>query len=178
MKIHKHIRHVKRLHKIKVHKNRWLVWAFFAALAAGVALVGYIKVSDVDFENQVFNYSDTKLWRTYSDGRLGFSLKYPMNWGIEAMGEGIEFSDTSNPQNNVTVFVYDASAERSIRQSLNIEKEEKIRIDSVEGRRIENAITSKVMEDVVLIKSGDRLYVIRGSGNMFDKVVTSFNFLP
>lgn len=173
MKIHKKI---KRLHKIKIHHNRWLIWACAAAVVAAIALVGYIEVSEISFQDQIFNFNDVGSQKTYHDQSLGFSINYPNSWGIEAAENNVVFSDPEKSGEDVSVFVYDADAEKALRQSLNISDTDDIKIDSVKGTRITNSITKKVKEQVILLPFGDKLYVIRGNGALFSRIATSFKF--
>src|SRR3989344_3876945 len=77
-----------QLHKVKVHYNRWLIWAIAYLCFIFVALLGYIQVSSVSLEaEELTAESSFQPWRSYKNEALGFSLRYPTDWSIEAASE-------------------------------------------------------------------------------------------
>jgi hypothetical protein len=164
-------RHLKR----KIHKNRWLIWAVAYMLIVALGLVGYIAVSEIDFEREVVPYQNSETWRSYRDGRLAFSLRFPQDWGIEAQQNSVIF-DGPNWGEEISVSVGKISDETLLRQSLKIIKEEKIKIDGVSAVKLTNSLGQGADESVVLAKHNNKLYIIRGS-NSFNRIFSTFNFL-
>lgn len=171
--IHKKL---KKLHKIKVHHNRWLIWAIVSALFATIALVGYIKISEEYFGAQVSNFNDVETWKMYRDSRLGFSMNYPGKWVIESQRNGIEFSDPKQPADGITISFYDPKDEVAVLAGINKVSEERFKIGDLIGMKYTDSISKKVNEEVILVKYNNKLYSIRGSGKSYEKVLSSFKF--
>jgi hypothetical protein len=72
-----------RLHKIKIHPNRWLAWTIAYAVIVAIALIGYITVSEVNFESQIAE-NEYHPRHFYQNTRLGFSANFPADWAIES----------------------------------------------------------------------------------------------
>lgn len=165
-----------RLHKIKIHHNRWLIWAIIYVVFVAVAMVGYIAVSDeavTEYQaEQVFNS-----WRTYDNSNLGFSLHYPTAWAIESTDAA---SVTIAPQNasGIEVISYKSTAEKVIRKSLTIVAEQPVIVDGIDGIQLINDLGDNNFEAVVLVKNQGHIYVIRGAEPDVSKVLLTFKFIP
>ena len=168
------IKKLRKFHKIVIHNNRWLVWAIAYLLFVAIAMVGYLKVASLDLEISDNSY---KPWHSYKDERLGFSLRYPAEWAIEASSSSIVFLPSQTADEGVTVSVTPLSAESIIRRSLRIVKEEKITLVSHPGLRLSNDLGSGHYETVVIAPFNKNLYVIRGSEGNVEKLLQTFYFL-
>jgi hypothetical protein len=168
-----------QLHKIKVHHNRWLAWAIAYLLFVAVALVGYIKVSDVNFDTeQIQAESAFTPWHTYTSQALGFSLRYPGDWSIEAESDSsLNFVPADLAKNGVNVSVYSTSAEKSLRKELNINSEKKVMVDGIAGVEITNQLENNASESIVLATNNKKLYAIRGSRSAVMQFLQTFNFV-
>src|SRR3989344_5997847 len=165
------------LHKIKVHHNRWLIWALAYALIIAIALVGYIKVSDSNLQTELTAEADFKSWRMYNDQRLGFALRYPSDWSIEVgVDSTINFSPGSSEDVGVEVYRTTTASENAIRRSLDIVTEEEITVNNEPAVRILSDLGGKHLEEVVLIKHNKKLYVVRGTKNLVDRLMQTFYF--
>lgn len=176
----KHLKkHIKRLHKIQIHPNRWLVWAVAITFVSAVILVSYIKVTDSQFEQMMADPSYLRMHGSYyKDNFLGFAALYPKNWGIEADGRNIiNFIDPYNFGDGITVSVFESDDEQSIRRSLDIASENKVTIGGSDGVHIVANIESDSTEDVFMVVNNDRLYVIRGNTHWIGYMVSSFIFI-
>ncbi len=165
-----------RLHKIKVHHNRWLIWAIAYVLFVAIAMVGYIKISD----ESVTSYQADQVfasWRTYQNSSLGFSVHYPATWAIESTDPA---TVTIGPQSStgIEISLYKTTAEKTIRKPLDIVAERPITIDGVAGKQITNDLGNNNFETVVLVKNQGHIYVIRGSESDVNKILLTFNFIP
>ena len=169
---------LRKFHKIKIHHNRWLIWAIAYVVLVSAALVYYVKISDlnIDADNTAQGWFQAS--RSYSDKRLGFSVKYPTSWSIEAdSNTAINFVPDNPKDEGVTVTVVITSFEKSIRASLDIAKESTIYVDGVEAKKITNDLGKNVFETVVLATEKQNLYVIRGSNSFVDKFLANFRFI-
>ncbi len=168
-----------QLHKVKVHHNRWLAWAIAYLLFVAVALVGYIKVSDVNFDTeQIEAESKFNPWHTYSNQALGFSLRYPGDWSIEAESDSsLNFVPDDLSKQGVNVSVYSTSAEKSVRKALTIASEKEVKVDGTTGVEITNQLENNTSESVVLATHNKKLYVIRGSRSAVLQFLQTFNFV-
>ncbi|OGE87756.1 MAG: hypothetical protein A3J07_03525 [Candidatus Doudnabacteria bacterium RIFCSPLOWO2_02_FULL_49_13] len=164
-----------RLHKIKVHHNRWLIWAIAYVLFVAIALIGYIKVSDEAQSSQVAEQTFVS-WHTYENPKLGFSLRYPASWAVEADEVSAIFAPESGQ--GIEVSVYKPNAERTIRKPLNVISESPVMVDGVKATGIVNDLGGGRVEGVVLAKTDRHIYVIRGSKSDINKILLTFNLIP
>jgi hypothetical protein len=166
----------RRLHKIEVHHNRWLAWTIAIAILTCATLVAYIQVSGIHFETQMsFNSAVTQNWGTFTNRYDGYTVKYPRTWAVESEGtSNISFVSTRNVNEYFSITSYDLSEEKSIRTSLFSTKEDTVKVSGVEGTKLSQSRNQP--ENVVMVKDSSRLYVIRGKGEMFDKVLSTFKF--
>jgi len=169
-----------RMHKIEIHPNRWLVWAVAYMVFVAIALVGYISISNINFDTDVL-VAENKYqpWRNYSNRELGFSLRYPGEWSIEAQSHtSVDFvpSDPFRPEVNLTV--YSESEERDIRRALNIVSEKESELGGEPAVEIVNRITAGTAVETVLITSHNKkLYVFRGQSSSVRYFAQAFSFL-
>ncbi len=169
-------RKLHHLHKIKVHHNRWLIWAISYAVIVAIALVGYVKISDLNLETE--SQSVFEAWHSYKDPKLGFGLRYPANWSMEAdSATSINFLPSELSDSGVSVSVVPSSLETSIRRSLKIVKESPVTLDNITATKITNDLGNAHSETVILGKNDNQLYVIRGSENQVRKIIETFYFL-
>ncbi|HEV8601255.1 MAG TPA: hypothetical protein VGQ87_01505 [Patescibacteria group bacterium] len=167
---------VEKILKKKIYKNRYLVWAIAIALITCLGLLGYIKVSEIDFERQVVYVKNETVWQTYRSTHQGFSMRFPPLWTLEA-GDNTIILNGLTLDEEVIVGVNTLAAEKPIRNSLQIIKEQKITVGGTEAVKISNKPSENATETVVLAKNLGRLYVIRGMSSSFDKIVSTFKFL-
>ncbi len=160
----------KKFHKIKIHHNRWLIWAIAYMLFVTIALVGYLKVSDIIFDAESAQ-NQFEPSHSYNDQRLGFSLRYPANWAIEADTESVTFSPNDLTEYGVTVTQTVPSAERAIRKTLSVLNESSVQVDSVMGSRLTNFLGNGASEVVVIAQHKQKLYVIRGPEFFVEKML-------
>lgn len=166
-----------QLHKIKIHDNRWLIWAIVYVLFVCIALVYYVKISDLNIDSENTAESGFSASRSYSDARLGFTVKYPTTWGIEAdFDSSVNFVPDDSSDVGITVSVVNASAEKSLRRTLDILSESAMILDKVSATKIINDLGEGHTETVVLAIYNRKLYVIRGSENFVQKFLLTFHF--
>jgi hypothetical protein len=166
-----------RLHKIKVHPNRWLIWAIAYVLFVTIAMVGYIKITDeavvTPQPEQVFIS-----WHTYSNPTLGFALRYPANWSVESSQVGsVSFGPADSSKSGIEVDVYKPNAEKIARNSLKIVDQTPITVDGVAAVEITNNLGKNQTETVVLVNNKVHVYLIRGSKADVEKVLLTFSFI-
>jgi hypothetical protein len=168
---------LRHLHKIKVHHNRWLVWAIAYAVIVAIAVFGYIEVSDITFENQIVDREFVNL-RNYTDNRLGFTVRYPASWGIEASSESsVIFLPIQIEDEGVQVSVRPLSVESDLREALDIVSESRSEVDGITATEITYSVGSTALETTVLVRHNDQLYSITGSKKLVNKFLTTFRFI-
>jgi hypothetical protein len=168
-------RNWKHIHKIKVHHNRWLMWAISAAIIVAAALIAYIQVSNIYFESNIFGQPVTGSWTNFTNRVYGYSLKYPKNWAIEAeTASSMSFESVSDPNESVSVTIYPGANEKDLRAALFTTKETATEVAGLKAVKVSR--NKNQAESVVMFKAGAELYVIRGQSSSFDKIVESFRF--
>ena len=110
---------------------------------------------------------------------LGFFLRYPAAWSIEASSEtSVDFVPEILSRPGVNVSVYDSRDEGSLRETLDIESEKKIEVDGQPASEITNAAEGQnPAETVVLVKNGGLLYAVRGTPGSVRAFMQTFNFI-
>jgi hypothetical protein len=167
-----------RLHKIKIHKNRWLIWALAYVLFVGIAMTGYLKVSDINFDTSLSADSTLQAQHSYTDARLGFGVRYPADWSIQAdSAQSITFFPSDNASDGITVSVADPASEKSIRKALNIWSEDLVNIGTTPAAKIINNLGKGHYETVILAPYNHKLYVLRGNENLVGRMLLTFHFL-
>ncbi|GEM_PF-2124531 len=165
-----------RLHKIKIHKNRWLAWAIAYALIVAIAMISYIKVSEINFEMQIAE-SEFQPWHLYMAKDLGFSVRYPVTWSLEAVGNSsITFMPAKSSDQGVTVMVTNPTDEPAIRQSLTKTDETRILLDNYRAVQILNNLGNGHTETIVMALRNHRLYVLRGTNSLLQQLLLTFHF--
>lgn len=159
-------------------KHRWLIWTVAIAVFMTIAVVGYIKITDVNFDREmVGSLSDPGAWRNYTNKSLGFSLRYPSDWVLESPASNIiMFESGSDVLNQITVSVLEAKDEAAIRGALNDISEERVAIDDIDGPRIVNELVDGEREIVMLARPDTRLFVIRGTSKQIDNIISTVKF--
>jgi hypothetical protein len=167
-------RNWKHIHKIRVHENRWLVWTLAIAVLVCASLVAYIQVSDINFLTQVTSeYSSVANWSSFTHKAEGYSVKYPRTWGVEAeTGGSISFISSNNPNEYFTVTPYPLGDERTLRTALFSTDEESVTVNGVSGLRLNESRNQ--LETIVMLKDSSKVYVLRGKGNSFDRILSTF----
>lgn len=172
----KHI--IFRLHKIKIHPNRWLAWAICYALIMAIAMVGYIQVSEINFETGLMPENHFVPWRAFTNKQFFYSLRYPADWSIEAQDKStILFVPSNSTDEGVSLAVLKPSAETAIRNSIKNIGESRIVLDNYRAVKISNDLGQGHFETVVMSLRHGRLYVLRGTDAQVQKLILTFNFL-
>jgi hypothetical protein len=166
----------KKFHKIKIHPNRYLIWAIAYLLFVSIAMLGYLKIVNLGLENEG-SESVFEPMHSYSDARLGFALRYPADWSIEASSSSISFLPSKTSDEGVTVSITAPSAEVAIRNELEISKETNIMVKENSASKIVNNLGSGHTETVVIIPHNQKLYVVRGSTSLVERIMETFYFL-
>ena len=170
----------RKLHEIRLTEHRFLVWVLAVSIFVGIALVGYIVVTDEEFVRVAVEHkSDVNAWKNYRNRTLGFSLRYPPTWVLESPEPNlILFESSEDLTEQVSVSVLEAQDEPAIREALNKVEEELVPVGEIDGPRIVNRLASGEREIVVLVQPAERLFVIRGTSNYFDDIISTIKFLP
>lgn len=163
-----------RLHKIKIHDNRWLIWAIAYLLFVAIALIGYLKIATLDFDSTENTFSPT---HSYKDERLGFSLRYPATWSIEASNSSVAFLPSEISDEGVSITVTTPNTESSIRRALKNSTETAVTVNNIPAKKLTNDLGNNHTETVVLISYNGKLYVLRGSNNHVEKLLQTLSFV-
>ena len=173
--IHKHIR---RLHKITIHHNRWLIWTIVLTVLSMSYLIFYISSSQTAIDHDMLDYTDVNQTVVYKNQAMGFSVRHPAYWGIESQTTNvIEFVDPQNNGNGVEVSVYQPSDEANVRSALVIVDEKIAMVDGIPGREL-TVETAAGESNVYLVYYNHRLYVIKSELPRSNMILSTFNFLP
>lgn len=164
-----------RLHKIKIHHNRWFIWAIAYVIIVAIAMVGYIKVSEIKEETQNAE-SVYQPWHNYNDAKLGFGVRIPADWSIEADASAISFAPTNSSDLGVSISVISPTAEKSLRKSLKISQETEISLDDNPSQKIKNNLENGHSETIILAVHNKKLYVLRGTDSLVQKLLLTFHF--
>lgn len=167
-----------KLYNIKLHSNRWLIWAIAYALIVAVAVIGYIQVSEINFETGQIAENQFQPWHSYTDHSLGFSLRYPTDWSIEATNSSnVTFIPANSTDAGVTVQVAKSSAQKAFQKSLKILSQTKTALDGQPAIKIMNDLGKGHSETVILAVYKTKLYIMRGTDSLVAKLMLTFNFL-
>ncbi|MBI2607765.1 MAG: hypothetical protein HYW51_02985 [Candidatus Doudnabacteria bacterium] len=167
----------KKTHSLSPH--RWLIWTLSIAVFIAIGLVGYIVVTNENFDREVVgNLNEVNAWRTYQSKNLGFSLRYPNDWVLESPADNIIlFESDSIANEQVSVSVQRASDETAIRAALDNVSEVRVPIGGIDGPRIVNQLSTGQEEIVVLVRPDSRLFVIRGTSSIIDDIISTVKFI-
>ncbi len=167
---------LRNLHKIKIYHNRWLIWAIAYVVIFATAMIGYLKVSDINFETQQIADTQFQPWHSYKNTYLGFSQRYPADWWLEVQDQSSIVFVPSGSDQGVTVRVVKPSAETAIRKTLKISNESRTLLDNNPAAKLTNDLGDSHFETVILSIHNHRLYVLRGSQSLVQKLLLTFNF--
>lgn len=168
-----------QIHKIKIHHNRWLIWAIAYLFFIFVALLGFIQVSTINVQTEELAAENSfEPWHLYKNNELKFSLRYPQDWSIEPASQtSVDFVPTELARPGVNVSVYGAEDERKLRSVLNIKSEKEMAVAGIKAAEIINEIDGDGTETLVLVENEGRLYSLRGTAGSVRAFVQTFNFL-
>ncbi|MBX4187335.1 MAG: hypothetical protein KW802_03745 [Candidatus Doudnabacteria bacterium] len=164
----------RKFHKIRIHHNRWLMWALAYFIFVAIALLGYLKIANLDLESSVMDFQPM---HSYTDKRLGFALRYPADWSIEAANASISFVPSNTADDGVNVSVTTPNQESSIRRTLKIKKEVSVTFNAVTATKLTNDLGNGHYETVILAPYNKKLYVIRGTAQLVDNLAQTFIFV-
>lgn len=155
-----------------------MIWAIAYVIMVAVAMWGYIKVSDIKFEAQVQATNIFSPTHSYNDHRLGFGIRYPASWSIEVESSStVLFVPTDTADVGVSIMQVDVSAEKLLRESLDIVAESVVFVDGIKATMLVNDLGNRVRETVVLVIRKDKLFVISGSQHSVEQTLLTFRFL-
>ena len=162
--------------KIKIHNNRWLIWAIAYVVFVAIAVLGYINISISNIDSDIVADNQFQPWRIYKNSDLGFSQRYPSDWWLEKLDKSsVGFVPRGSDQ-ALTIQVIKPSAETAIRKTLKIRDESRTTLDDNPAAKITNNLGNNHFETVILSIHNHRLYVMRGSQSFVQKFQLTFNF--
>lgn len=142
-----------------------------------------VKASQIDTSD-----SDCK---TFRNKEYGYIIKCPPNnW--RKIEESTDHSDdirlhcvhfSSLEKEEISITVYPKYWEGAIREACSIILEERIIVGGMEGVKIigqdqkDHDLTVSPIISVVMIMKGNYLYVLKGKGESFDHIVSTFAFI-
>lgn len=163
----------KQVHKIQVHHNRWLAWTIAIAVLVCASLVAYIQVTDIHFSTQMsFSSGPNSNWSTFNHRVQNYSVKYPKGWGLEAEDSGMSFVNPRNPNEYFLITAYPATEESNIRRSLFTGNEQLVNVNGLKVSKVNQSRQQE--ESVAMVQDGDVLFVMRGTGENFDRILATF----
>jgi len=119
----------------------------------------------------------------YSSNNYKFKLSYPIgsNLTTDSSEEGaLEIFTVSINENddNVTLNVMPPEMQGVTRSSINIDSEQEILVDNLPATRIDGtSIKDGSAMSMVIIETIDNLYIIEGTGQNFEDIVSYFELI-
>ena len=159
-----------------------LLGIYFLRINSGYDLVPYnIDPNLIVFQTKVVKAAgDTDKITEYLDNDHNFKTKYLESWSKESkiLGENENeiFSVIfSNIEKSVSISVMNVTMEGTIKNSINIDKETNIKVNNQTAVRIDGG-SSKDGSNIsmILVKNDDLLYVLQGTGQEFEDIVSYF----
>jgi len=160
----------RRLHKIVIHPNRYLIWACAIALIVAAALVSYIYIGNIILDTQLTPETSSDYWHTYKDA--DFSMRYPADWLIDPGSNYVGFGDKM--QDKFIVYKYSPPNDPAYESYSKLSNSAHITVDGYLGIRVQDNRTS---ERIAFVKTGKILYEFRGTTTDFDNVLKTVKFL-
>ncbi|HEX5429638.1 MAG TPA: hypothetical protein VFX17_00985 [Patescibacteria group bacterium] len=161
----------KKIHKIVIHPNRYLIWALCIALMATIALVAYIRISTIlDTQTSVDQGPNTQ-WLNFQDANL--SLRYPSSWLVEEDLTSVSFGTSNQDLFLVSVQTPpDASAYASFAKTSGVEP---VTVDGISGILLPKDDTTG--EQIAFAKTSQSLFEFRGSTPLFSQILATVKFV-
>lgn len=160
----------KKLHKIVIHPNRYLIWACAVAIIVAAGLVSYSYISGISIVNQLGPESDTTYWHTYKDANL--SLRYPADWLVDPGPSYVGFGTKLN--DHFLVYTYSSTDDPAYNAYAQMASSRHINVDGVLGFRVNDP--SNPNQRIAFVKTSKKLYEFRGDNIFFDQILDSVKF--
>ncbi|MHB8871779.1 MAG: hypothetical protein ACYC5G_04965 [Candidatus Doudnabacteria bacterium] len=165
-------------HQLKkvLHPNRYFIWAIFALVFSGAALLSYIYISGYYFDRD-FVFAELKTNKLFLDNQFNYSARYPHNWQLERDEVGnIVFENPDNLSESLVVVPLKAKDETAVRKALRIVKENNTARGDIKIAIIKGSIDKDPeIYDIALITDGKGLFYIYGHSSWISRFVRNFN---
>ena len=157
-----------------LHPNRYFIWALFALVFSGVALLAYISISGYYFDRD-FVFAELKTNKLFLDQQFDYSARYPHSWQLERDEVGnIIFENPANLSESLVVVPLNLKDETAVRKALKIIKENNIARADIQIAIIKANIDSEPY-DVALIKDSSHFFYIYGHSAYLERFAKNFN---
>lgn len=165
-----------KFHKIKLHNNRWMIWAVIVMALSASMLLAYIEIVKTQFVEDVNYLKQVKNWRAYKDGADNYEFLYPRNWVLEFESSDNVFSLVNPDDVNeyFTITRYDVAEEKELKQAIATVNEKTINLNGVNATQI--VPDKRLSENLVLIKQGKFLYTLQAKGRDGNRILSMFKF--
>jgi hypothetical protein len=174
------IHHVKNLHKIKVHHNRWLIWTVVFIFVTMVGLLGYIQYSGVVVSTPDGNAIAPIKHITgelYQNNYLGFSVYHPEEWGVAPEPDNtISFY---NPKAGVKAFsvkLFMSSTSKDAYEGLENLTAKTVMVNGEEGSWYKKPSPNGKDYSTIVVERDTRTYVLEGQEPYFFQTLETFKF--
>ncbi len=159
-----------------LHPNRYFIWAIFALLFSGAALLAYISISGYYFDKD-FVFAELKTNKLFLDQQFNYSARYPHDWQLERDGLGnIIFENPADLSESLVVVPLKLKDETAVRKALKISKENNIARGDIQIAIIKARIdTDPDLYDVALVKDSSHLFYIYGHSAYLERFAKNFN---
>ncbi len=157
-----------------LHPNRYFIWALFALVFSGAALLAYISISGYYFDRD-FVFAELKTNKLFLDQQFDYSARYPHSWQLERDEVGnIIFENPANLSESLVVVPLNLKDETAVRKALKIIKENNIARADIQIAIIKANIDSEPY-DVALIKDSSHFFYIHGHSAYLERFAKNFN---
>ncbi|MGE5298000.1 MAG: hypothetical protein ACM3KM_02470 [Acidobacteriaceae bacterium] len=168
------------IHLVRVLEDRWFAWTIVLTVVILVALSAYVTFNNYSIDRDM-EYSTVKHDRgtLYRDAYLGFSVKHPVTWAIEAEKRNIiTLVDPKNYGESITVSVLDPADKNSVIKALPVASSYDIAV-SGETVKFYNLKTDKNTDKfAVVLEKNEKLFLIKGNSQNIQEFLSTFRVIP
>lgn len=163
------------IHKTVIHPNRWFIWAIAISVIAGMALVGYIKVTSQAFEDDVtYTPHAANNWKQYTQTEQNFSVNVPPNWLVKEAGGVVLLTPKADSSEFISITPKPGSKEAAARASLDGFTQNQLIVGGLPASMF---YSGQENDRYVLVKNNDKLFVVKSNSKQMERILTTLVFI-
>ena len=156
--------------KLKSRQAGIVIFLFLSVFGLGVYFKYFIQKQPVNSGPP----TDIAKMKIYENQNFGFKAAYPSDWAIELEVESVNFTNTKDPSQEITVSVSDAKYYDSVKKSFSGQISVPFNIDGFPGLKFSS--NDEKLITVIVVK-GQRLFYISSNVEYFKTFISTFNFV-